>query len=86
MQDWHERNLSAREIAIRELNSMRGRLLTVIESASLPPRQEKALVTLVKTLSYQNQAVIVELLQRLDPEGERKFVYNDSRLDEQVTV
>lgn len=58
--------LPAREIAIREFNSLRGRLCTVIESAGLPKKQERALVLLIKNLSYQNQAVIAELIDHLD--------------------
>lgn len=66
--------ITAKEIAIREFNSLRGRLCTVIESACLPKKQEKALITLIKQLSYQNQAVISELIEHLDDEG-HKFNY-----------
>lgn len=68
--------LSAREIAIREFNSLRGRLCTVIESAGLPKKQERALVTLIKNLSYQSQSVVAELLDKLDS-GEVQFRYNE---------
>lgn len=73
--------LSAREIAIREFNSLRGRLCTVIESARLEKPQERALVQLVKNLSYQNQAVIAELMEKLDGE-DRKFSYVQTKLKE----
>lgn len=66
-------SLSAKEIVTKELDSLRGRLCTVIESASLPKKQEKALITLIKQLSYQNQAVIVEIIEALDKD--QKFVY-----------
>jgi hypothetical protein len=77
--------LPAREIAIREFNSLRGRLCTVIETAGLPKKQERALVLLIKNLSYQNQAVIAELIDRLDNgegtvEGPRMFSYAESKL------
>ncbi len=74
--------LTAREIAIREFNSLRGRLCTVIESAGLQKKQERALVTLIKNLSYQNQAVIAELIDRLD-EGEdvKAFRYSENKLE-----
>ncbi len=74
--------LTAREIAIREFNSLRGRLCTVIESAGLQKKQERALVTLIKNLSYQNQAVIAELISRLD-EGEdvKAFRYSENKLE-----
>jgi len=70
----------AREIAIREFNSLRGRLCTVIESVGLPREQERALVLLIKNLSYQNQAVIAELIERLDPEGTEVFRVNETKL------
>lgn len=68
--------MTAREIAIRELNGLRGRLCSVIESADLPKRQERAMITLVKTTSYQSQAVIAELLNKLDA-GEVMFTYGE---------
>lgn len=73
--------LSAREIAIREFNSLRGRLCSVIESANLRPQQERAMVNLVKNLSYQNQAVVAELIEKLDSE-DKKFSYAQTKLDE----
>lgn len=73
--------LPAREIAIREFNSLRGRLCTVVESASLPKKQERALVGLIKNLSYQNQAVIAELIDRLD-QDQRTFSYVETKLTE----
>jgi len=72
--------LPAKEIAIREFNSLRGRLCTVIESVGLPKEQERALVLLIKNLSYQNQAVIAELIERLDPEQEAYFKINETKL------
>lgn len=74
--------LPAREIAIREFNSLRGRLCSVIESANLQKSQERAIVNLIKNLSYQNQAVIAELIEKLD-DNERYFSYIETRLAEQ---
>jgi hypothetical protein len=71
--------LEAREVMIREFNSLRGRLCTVIESAGLPKTQERALVTLIKNLSFQNQAVAIELIDKLE-KGDRAFRYNHSKL------
>jgi hypothetical protein len=76
-----EEILPAREIAVREFNSLRGRLCTVVESAGLPQKQERALVTLIKSLSYQSQAVVSELLDRLDSE-QHQFSYTTSKLEE----
>lgn len=78
--------LSGREIAIREMNSLRGRLCTVIESANLPERQERALVSLIKNLSYQNQNVIAELLEMLDQNGERRFSYTQEKLSDEGKI
>ena len=73
--------LPAREIAVRELNSLRGRLCTVIESAGLPYKQERAIVTLIKNLSFQNQAQIEKLLSSLDDGDEpRLFTVVNNRL------
>jgi len=72
--------LPAKEIVIREFNSLRGRLCTVIESAGLPNKQERALVTLIKNLSFQNQAVAIELVSKLDTDGQL-FRYNNKKLD-----
>lgn len=67
--------LNAKEVAIQEFNSLRGRLCTVVESAALPKKQEKALITLIKQLSYQNQAVISELIEYLDNNSDLEFQY-----------
>lgn len=79
----NEDSLPAREVAIREFNSLRGRLCTVVEAADLPKKQERALVTLIKNLSYQNQAVIAELIARLEDEAGHSvlFSYNETKLD-----
>lgn len=69
--------LPAREIAIRELNSLRGRLCTVVESAGLPHKQERAIIMLIKNLSFQNQNVIERLIAELDEEGKLFTVVNN---------
>ena len=75
MEEW----LTPEEIAIREFNSLRGRLCTVIESADLPKKQERALITLIKNLSYQNQDVVKQLITSLNPDG-KQFRYVDNKL------
>jgi hypothetical protein len=79
MVDRHE-PISAKEMATREFNALRGRLLTAIESLGLPSKQERQIALLIKTLSYQNQAVILEIIDRLDPNDESYFKYLDYRL------
>jgi hypothetical protein len=80
-----EEALPAKEVAIREFNSLRGRLCTVIEASGLPKKQERALVTLIKNLSYQNQAVIAELIEKLDRGDEHgnpiAFTYTENKLE-----
>lgn len=76
-QVWEQ--LPAREIAIRELNSMRGRLCTIIESAGLPHKQERAIIALVKNLSFQNQNVIERLIDDLDEDG-KLYTVVDNRV------
>jgi len=75
MEEW----LAPEEVAVREFNSLRGRLCTVIESADLPKKQERALITLIKNLSYQNQDVVRRLISSLNTEDKR-FKYVDSKL------
>lgn len=79
----NEDKLAASEVAVREFNSLRGRLCTVVECAGLDKTQERALVTLIKNLSYQNQAVIKELIDRLEDEAGHSilFKYNEQKLE-----
>lgn len=74
--------LPAREIAIREFNSIRGRLCTTVESVGLPKKQEKALVNMIKNMSYQSQAVVAELIEKLDNGEGREFTYVEEKLEE----
>lgn len=80
----NEELITATEMAVREFNSLRGRLCSVIESAGLPKGQERALVGLIKTTSYQNQAVIAELIERLEAASDHKlgFRFSETRLEE----
>lgn len=71
-----EEILPAREVAIREFNGLRGRLCTIIEAAGLPKKQERSLVTLIKNHSYQSQAVVSELMDKLDG-GDIRFRYTN---------
>ena len=77
--------LPAREVAVREFNSLRGRLCSAIESAGLPPKQERNLILLIKSISYQNQAVVDELISKLDPNDEQQFVRVTQRLGQNVS-
>jgi hypothetical protein len=72
--------LTAREIAIKEFNSVRGRLLSVIESVGMPQTQEEAIKTLIKSFSYQSQAVVAELIDKLEPGDKQLFRYQEQKL------
>lgn len=51
------------EALIREeFNRMRGRLCGLIESWGLPERQERGCVNTLKSLSYDSEKVITELV------------------------
>lgn len=69
--------LPAREIVAREFNSLRGRLCTVIESAGMPYKQERAIITLIKNLSFQNQAVTTQIVEELDDDAHLFTVVNN---------
>jgi hypothetical protein len=44
----------------RELNRLRGQLAGLIEASDLPLKQERGLVSVMKTLSYDAEAAIVK--------------------------
>lgn len=54
-----------RELAT-EFNTLRGRILGLIESWGLPERQENGCKATFKTLTYDSQARILELVEE-DP-------------------
>lgn len=77
LEDW----LPPKEIAIREFNSLRGRLCTVIESLGLPSKQERAIILMIKQSSYQQQFTVAELLDKLD--NGKRFKYAGNRLEQE---
>lgn len=77
LEEW----LPPKEIAIREFNSLRGRLCTVIESLGLPSKQERAIVLMIKQSSYQQQFTVAELLDALD--NGTRFKYAGNRLEQE---
>jgi hypothetical protein len=62
--------------AIRdEFNRMRGRLCGFIEACGLPERQERGAIATLKSLSYDAENMIVDLVQESDkPRPERKLI------------
>lgn len=51
------------QVVTDEFNRLRGRLCGLIESWGLPERQEKGAIQTLKSLSYDSQKVITELLE-----------------------
>jgi len=56
------------EIVRQEMNALRGRLLTAIESAGLPSGQERALKTLIRNQTFQSQYIFEEIVNSTAPE------------------
>ncbi len=51
-------------IVTEEFNRLRGRLCGLIESWGLPERQERAAIQTLKSLTYDSQKLIKELLDQ----------------------
>lgn len=47
-----------------EFNRLRGRLCGLIESWGVPERQERGMIQTLKTLSYDSEKVIKDLVER----------------------
>lgn len=52
------------DVVHKELNRFRGKLAGLIEAGGLPERQERGLVTSMKSLSYDVEAALIKLLQQ----------------------
>ncbi len=53
----------AESLLAQEFNRLRGRLSGLIESWNLPPKQERAAISTLKSLSYDSQKAIKEILE-----------------------
>lgn len=67
--------LPPQEIVRREMNSLRGRLLSTIEAIGLPERQEKAIKLLIKNTSFQQQFLLEEIVNTMEDDRGLKFRY-----------
>ena len=77
--DW----VQADELAKRTMNTMRGKMCSLIEGMDLPShQQEEAVITLLKQFSYEAQDVLAQLIEELD-EGSHSFRYNNKALEVQ---
>lgn len=59
-------SLEQEKLVASEFNTLRGRILGLIESWGLPPTQENGCKATFKTLTYDSQQRIVDLLD--DPD------------------
>jgi hypothetical protein len=73
--DW----VPASEFVIREMNSLRGKMCSVIEGMHLPEKQERAAIALVKQLSYQTQDTVSQLLDYSS--GTALFRYQNDKIE-----
>lgn len=71
---------TAVEIVEDTFNRLRANILSIIESANLPPRQEKAMRVCIKNRTYQDQAILEELVDILDND-EQTFRYTKKYLE-----
>jgi hypothetical protein len=76
----HNNWVTAQEISIRSMNTMRGKMCSAIESLNLPENQETAVIALIKQFSYDAQETVAQLLQHVD-EGEKQFKYSNHLLE-----
>jgi len=75
--DW----VPASEFAIREMNSLRGKMCSVIEGMHLPEKQERAAIALIKQLSYQTQDTLSQLFEYSN--GTALYRYQNERVEAQ---
>lgn len=58
-----EVELTANEQAVAdEYNRLRGRLCGLVESWGLPEKRERAMISTLKSLTYDSEAVVKELV------------------------
>jgi hypothetical protein len=75
--DW----VPASEFAIREMNSLRGKMCSVIEGMHLPEKQERAAIALIKQLSYQTQDTLSQLFEHSN--GTALYRYQNEKIEVQ---
>jgi hypothetical protein len=51
------------DVVATEYDRLRGRLAGLIESFGLPERQERAVISTLKSLTYDSQKVVLELVE-----------------------
>jgi len=69
----------ASEFVIREMNSLRGKMCSVVEGMHLPEKQERAAIALIKQLSYQTQDTLAQLIEH--SAGPAQFRYQNEKIE-----
>lgn len=77
--------LPPQEIVRREMNTLRGRLLSTIEAIGLPKGQEEAIKHLTKNITFQQQFLLEEIVNTMDDDRGFKFKYG-SRFEYETKV
>ena len=73
--DW----VKASELAIREFNTLRGKICSAIEALGLPHQQERGVISQIKQYSYDSQETVAQLLEAAI--DDKKFKYNENRIE-----
>lgn len=55
------------DVLVAEFNTLRGRILGLIESWGLPEKQEQGCKATFKSLTYDSQARLLDLIQSQEP-------------------
>lgn len=63
------------------MNTMRGKMCSLIEGMNLPSKQEEGAITLLKQFSYDAQEIISQLLEELHKDSSKTFKYNNNLLE-----
>jgi hypothetical protein len=57
---------TAEAVLVEEMNRFRGRMCGLIESFGLPERQERGAISTLKSLSYDTQNILSEIIDDLN--------------------
>jgi hypothetical protein len=67
--------LPPQEVVRREMNTLRGRMLSTIEAVGLPRTQEEAIKHLTKNITFQQQYLLEEIVNTMNEGRNFKFKY-----------
>lgn len=58
---------SEQQLVADEYNRLRGRLCGLVESWGLDPKRERAMISTLKSLTYDSEATVQDLVKAVDP-------------------